>query len=145
MDKLGRLPLDRGNNFGMAMAGCDHGYARIEVKKRVAVDVLNHGAQAASRNQRITPRIGWRNVALIQVNDALGLWPGQWSDQPGQFFVQRGFGSSGFLAHKTIVHALGLMHVWEDSRKCGSQQSGKITTEVQPDDAIWDAGLHNEK
>ncbi len=87
MDELGRLPLDRGNNFGMAMAGCDYGYASIEVKEGIAVDVLNHSAQAAFRDQRITPRVRWRDVAMIEVNDALGLWTGQGSDQPRQLFL----------------------------------------------------------
>jgi len=32
------------------VARCYHGYARSEVKERIAVDILNQSAQAAPRN-----------------------------------------------------------------------------------------------
>ena len=106
MDELGRLPLHRGNDFGMAMAGGNYGYTRIEVKKGVAVNILNHSSQATSCNERITSRVGWRDVAMIQFDDALGIRPGQRRNQSWQLCIQEGVGSSRFFRHKTIVHAL---------------------------------------
>jgi hypothetical protein len=85
MNELGCLPLDGGDNFGMAMTSCHHGYAGREVKEGIAVDVLNQSAEAASRNQGITPCVGWRDVPPIPFDRPFGVGPGQRSDQARQF------------------------------------------------------------
>ena len=106
MNQLGRLPLDSGNNFGMTVAGCHHGYPRSEVKERIAIHILNQGAQAASGYQRVTSRIGWRNVPSVQFDHPPGMGSGQWSDYARQFGMLKSFGPGRLFRHTTIVHAL---------------------------------------
>ena len=88
MHELGCLPLDGGNDFGMAVTGGHHGYARSEVKEGVTVGIFDQSAQAVPCNQRITPRVGWRDMPLIQFDHALGIGPGQRSDQARQFCMR---------------------------------------------------------
>ena len=116
MNELGRLSLDRGDHLGMAVTGCHHGYSRIEVKKGIAVDILNQSAQAAPCNERITARVGWRDMPPILFDHPFSIGPGQRSDQVRQLCVNEGFSPKRSFGHRTIVHALR-SYVGETSRQ----------------------------
>ena len=74
------LLLDCGDHFGVAMAGGDHGDARREVEKLVAVRVFHANAAAALGHQRIRARIAGRDEPVIGLDGSLGLGSGQGTD-----------------------------------------------------------------
>lgn len=85
MHEFGCLPLNCGNDFGMAVTGCHYGDARGEIEEGITIGIFNQSAQAAPRNQGVTPRIGWRDVPPIQFDHPLGIGPRQRSNQARQF------------------------------------------------------------
>lgn len=50
MEKLGGLPLNRGDHLRMAMTRGYNSYARVEIKEGVTVGILDNGAKAALCN-----------------------------------------------------------------------------------------------
>ena len=81
MNQFGGLLLNGRNDLGMAMAGGDHGDARREVEKLVAVNVFNANAAAALGHQRIRARIAGRDQPRIGSTAACALGPGKGQTQ----------------------------------------------------------------
>ena len=87
VDQFGGLLLNRGDNFGMAMAGGANRNACGEIEEHVAVDVFDHGAAAALGDQRVIARVGRRHEFRVGFEHALGVRTGQLGDELGQLPV----------------------------------------------------------
>ena len=72
-----RLLLNRGDDFGMAMAGRGHGDAGGKIEELVAIHIFDHNAASALGNQRIRARVGRRNIFFIACENALGIGAGK--------------------------------------------------------------------
>ena len=82
VDEAGRLPLDRFDHPGMAVAGRHHRDSGVEIEKAVAVHVLDNGAFRALRHQRIAARVGRGNGAGVAVDDGARAGAGQRGGHP---------------------------------------------------------------
>ena len=85
VDQLGRLLLDGCDDARVAVPRGDHGDARGEIQKHVAVDVLDHRAAARFRHQGIAARIGRRNGRVVALNNLLWPWGRQLVISCGNF------------------------------------------------------------
>jgi hypothetical protein len=65
VQQLGRLILDGGDDLRMTVSGRGHGDAGGEVEEEVAVHVLDDGAAAALRDERIDARVRGGDEAPI--------------------------------------------------------------------------------
>ena len=83
VNQLGGLFLNGGDNFRVAVAGGDHGDARREVEKFVAVRVFHANAAAALGNQWIGAGVAGRNQPLVGFDGGLGFGSGQRTDELG--------------------------------------------------------------
>ena len=78
MDQLADLLLDRGDDLGMAMASRANGDAGVTVEKDVSVRVGDPNAACRVGNKFvIRPRIAWRDVKCVSVDDFSGFWSRQ--------------------------------------------------------------------
>src|SRR5207248_11603628 len=77
MNELARLILDGGDDLGMAVTRRGHGDAGGHVQKAIAVHIFNHGAGAASNDQRIAAGVRWRNEPGVAIEEFLTARAGQ--------------------------------------------------------------------
>ena len=103
VDQVGGLLLDRGDDARVAMSGGDDGDARREIEEGVAVDIFDHGAVAAFRDQRVIARVRRREHGGVALNDFLGFRAWQLGDELRQFYFGGGLSLHGLLPG--IIHA----------------------------------------
>ena len=104
VDQLGGLPLDGRHDFGMAVAGGDHGDACGEIEKDVAVHVFDQRAAAAACDQADScactrARCSWLSRSITR----LALGPGSGVIKRGSLDCRRACAPGRLFGHKRIV------------------------------------------
>ena len=126
MNQLRGLLLDGRDHFGVAMAGRNHGNARGEVEKLVAVHIFHADAAAALGHQRIRARITGRDEPCIRFDGSLCLGSRQSSNELGS--VLRMQFLLGHLGCLLGVYGCAAAARWRMERRYESLRFGDHST-----------------
>src|SRR5262249_13342059 len=83
VDQAGRLLLNRGDDFWMAVPGCDNSDSGRKIKKTVPVRIFYYGGLGSLRHQRVGAGVSRRHNSLITLDNRCSFGPWKGGDDPG--------------------------------------------------------------